>query len=413
MRAFYISHSRLSRRISLGARGLAAGWRGAVKRGLKHFILRALGPALPYINPIMSAPQPLQQLDRTYVRVQKRKLSYFAGCDYFRLASHPQILEAMQEGLAKYGLNVSASRLTTGNHELYELLEARLAEFFGTEAAVLAANGYMPNLMVAQALAGQFSHALIDERAHGCLFDAAQLLDCPVLRFKHRDPNDLARILRRLGRVKPLLLTDGMFSHDGSLAPLKHYLAHLPARGLVLLDDAHGAGVLGPTGRGTPEHAAVSDDRIIQTITLSKAFGVYGGAVLGPRELKRIIIEKSRIYMGNTPLPLPLANAALKSLELVKKDKSLRKRLARNTNHIKAALRTAGFPLGDFPGPIIPLVPKNRNTASRLKRRLLAEGIHPPFIKYPGGPEGGYFRFVISSEHTQNQLDALLKALLA
>ena len=361
----------------------------------------------------MSAPQPLQQFNRTYVRVQNRKLSYFAGCDYFRLASHPQILKAMREGLAKYGLNVSASRLTTGNHELYELLETRLGEFFGTEAAVLAANGYMPNLIVAQALAGQFSHALIDERAHGCLFDAAQLLDCPVLKFKHRDPDDFASVLRRLGKVKPLVLTDGMFSHDGSVAPLKEYLAHLPARGLVLLDDAHGAGVLGGAGRGTSEYFGVPNDQIIQTITLSKAFGVYGGAVLGPRELKRAIIEKSRIYVGNTPLPLPLANAALKSLELVKKDKSLRKRLARNTSYVKAALRASGFPLGDFPGPIIPLVPKNSRAAERLRRRLLAEGIHPPFIKYPGGPEGGYFRFVISSEHTQGQLDALLKALLA
>jgi 7-keto-8-aminopelargonate synthetase-like enzyme len=376
-------------------------------------ILRALDIALPYINSTMTTPQLLQQLDRTYVRVQNRKLSYFAGCDYFRLASHPQILKAIREGLAKYGLNVSASRLTTGNHELYELLEAHLADFFGAEAAVLAANGYMPNLIVAQALAGQFSHALIDERAHGCLFDAAQLLDCPVLKFKHRDPNDLARTLRRLGRIKPLLLTDGMFSHDGSVAPLKEYLAHLPERGLVLLDDAHGAGVLGGAGCGTPEYAAVPRDRIIQTITFSKAFGVYGGAALGSPELKRAIIEKSRIYVGNTPLPLPLAHAALKSLELVKKDRSLRKRLARNTSHVKAALRASGVQLGDFPGPIIPVVPKNDNPASRLKRRLLAGGIHPPFIKYPGGPEGGYFRFVISSEHTQGQLDALLKALLA
>src|SRR5579871_5658551 len=192
----------------------------------------------------------LQQVDRTYVRFQNRKLIYFAGCDYFRLASHPEVLKAAAAGVKKFGLNVAASRLTTGNHQLYEELEASLAKFFGSETATLASNGYAPNLMVAQALAGKFSHALIDERAHGCLVDAAQLLDCPVIKFKHRSPDDVARIATRLGDAQLILLTDGVFSQDGGIAPLKEYLAALPRSATILVDDAHGAGVLGESGRG-------------------------------------------------------------------------------------------------------------------------------------------------------------------
>jgi 8-amino-7-oxononanoate synthase len=359
----------------------------------------------------MTVSPTLQQVDRTYVRFQGRKLSYFAGCDYFRLASHPKVLAAAALGLKKYGLNVAASRLTTGNHQLYEQLEKSIRDFFGAETATLASNGYTPNLMAAQALAGHFSHALIDERAHGCLLDAALLLDCPSIKFKHRSADDLVRVLKRLGNARPIVLTDGMFSHNGAIAPLKDYLAILPKHAAILLDDAHGAGTLGKTGRGTPELAGVPTDRIIQTITLSKAFGVYGGAVLGPASLREAIVARSRIFVGNTPLPLPLANAAIKSIAILKADRSLRIRLARNASYLKYGLAHHGFPVADTPGPIIPLIPKSPRQAEDLKRRLLAAGIYPSFIKYPGGPESGYFRFVISSQHTRKQLSVLLRTL--
>lgn len=360
----------------------------------------------------MSVSPTLQQVDRTYIRFEGRKLSYFAGCDYFRLASHPRVLRAATNGVEQFGLNVAASRLTTGNHRLYEQLEQRLVAFFGADSATLTSNGYTPNLIAAQALAGQFSHALIDERAHGSLVDAARFLDCPVVTFKHSDPAALARVFKRLRPAKPIILTDGMFSHNGAIAPLRQYVALLPAGGAILLDDAHGAGTLGKTGRGTPEECGVSTRRIIQTITLSKAFGVYGGAVLGPRKLREAIIARSHIFVGNTPLPLPLANAALTSIAVLKADHSFRTRLFKNTSYVKRALARAGFSVGDTPGPIIPLIPQNPKHANALKRRLLAAGIHPPFIKYPGGPSSGYFRFVICSEHSRRQLNALIRAVL-
>src|SRR5262245_42323385 len=139
----------------------------------------------------MTEPEPLQQINRTYVRFRNRKLSYFSGCDYFRMASDPRVMAAVRAGLQRFGLNVAASRLTTGNHALYARLERALSRFFDAESALLTGGGYITNLIVCQTLAGRFSHALIDERAHPSLADAARFLDCPVLKFRHQDPNEL------------------------------------------------------------------------------------------------------------------------------------------------------------------------------------------------------------------------------
>jgi 8-amino-7-oxononanoate synthase len=359
----------------------------------------------------MNEAGPLQQINRTYVRSHGRTLSYFGGCDYFRLASHPKILKAVGEGLRRYGLNVAASRVTSGNHEVYPRLERELASFFDAPAALLTSTGYITNLVVAQSLAAQFSHALIDERAHAALQDAAQLLNCPVLAFKHRDAAGFATTLRRCGPgARPVVLTDGMFSRDGAIAPLRAYLKLLPRDGLVIVDDAHGAGTLGGAGRGTVELEGIRRDQLVQNITLSKAFGVYGGAILCSGKLRRRFAS-SRMFVGSTPLPLPLAFAARQSLQLLRRDRSLRRRLEANTKSTKSALRSAGFDLPKFPGPIIPLHFDKANLNARLKRALLAADILPPFIQYHGGPATGYFRFVISSEHTPRQLEQLIGAL--
>lgn len=360
----------------------------------------------------MTEPEPLEAIGRTWIGYQGRRLVYFAGCDYFRLARHPQVLAAARAGLQNDGLNVAASRLTTGNHRLYGELEQRLARFFGGEDALLVPTGYLADLIVGQALAGNFSHALLDEQAHPALEDAARFLDCPVLRFKHADPNDVAEAARRCGPgAKLLLLTDGMFSRDGAAAPLAEYLDALPGDAWLLVDDAHGAGVLGKTGRGTLEYAGVGRGRIIQTVTLSKAFGAYGGAILGTRSLRRRILERSGMFVGSTPLPLPLVHAACKSLQVLAADPTLRRRLRDNADYVKNVLRRAGWALAENPGPIVMLVPKARQVA-KLKSALLAAGIYPSFLRYPGGPTGGYFRFVISSEHSRKQLDELLDVLL-
>jgi 7-keto-8-aminopelargonate synthetase-like enzyme len=363
----------------------------------------------------ITEPLALQQIDRTYVRYQGQKLSYFSGCDYFRLASDPRLFQALEDGVQKYGLNVSASRLTSGNHVLYQQLETSLRDFFDARAALLVPTGYMANLVVAQALAGNFSHALIDEGCHPSLSDAAQLLDCPILHFKTRDVEDVARCVQRCGSgARLLLLTDGLFSRDGSIAPLAGYFRALPKDAWILVDDAHGAGVLGATGKGSFEHASLLRERIIQTITLSKAFGVYGGAILGSVALRRSVIRRSRIFIGSTPLPLPLANAALQSIKIMKREGGLRrKRLQANTRYVRKSLHDFSLFGDEAWSPIIAITPREPQKTTKLSRDLLRAKIYPPLINYPGGPSRGSFRFAISSEHERSQLDRLITVLTA
>ena len=354
----------------------------------------------------------LQQIDRTCVRYRGRKLSYFSGCDYFRLSSHPAVLRAAESGLRQFGLNVAASRVTTGNHPIYPKLERELARFFKAEDALLISTGYLTNLVVAQALAGSFSHVLIDERAHPSLQDAALYFDGPVLRFKHREATAVKQSVARCGKhARIILLTDGVFAHDGTCAPLREYLKALPRDGKILVDDAHGAGVVGKTGKGTLEETNAGRNRIIQCLTLSKAFGVYGGAVLGTRKLRERILARSRLFAGSTPFPLPLANAALKSVELLRTGRTFRRRLLANMKFVRTGLERAGLVLPDAPAPIVPLVVSDKRKQTEMKRQLLGAGIFPPFIKYPGGPAGGYFRFALSSEHSQEQLKKLVEVL--
>jgi glycine C-acetyltransferase/8-amino-7-oxononanoate synthase len=293
-------------------------------------------------------------------------------------------------------------------------LEEKFAAFFGAQSALLVSGGYVTNLIVAQALAGTFSHAIVDEKAHPSLWDAARILDCPIVKLRHRNTQDLEQVVRRCGPgARLMLMTDGMFAHDGSVAPLAKYLEIIPKDALILVDDAHGAGVLGQTGKGSLEHEAVGRKQIIQTVTLSKAFGAYGGAILVTGRLRKRIIGQSKMFLGSTPLPLPLANAAIRSVQILKTDRSLRARLTANVKLVKDALHRAGGLTEITPGPIVPVLPRSAKEQTRIQRELLKSQIFPPFVKYATGPANGYYRFVISSEHSRKQLDSLLEVLTA
>jgi glycine C-acetyltransferase/8-amino-7-oxononanoate synthase len=202
-----------------------------------------------------------------------------------------------------------------------------------------------------------------------------------------------------------------MFAHDGSTAPLRKYLAMLPKAGRMLVDDAHGAGVLGQTGRGTLELEGVGRRQIIQCATLSKAFGSYGGVVLGPRDLREKILSSSRVFVGTTPLPPPMAGAGLAALKILRAGHALRKKLFANLKGTRDGLRAAGWAIAETPGPIIRLLPLEAPQVAALKSKLLAAGIYPPFLKYPGGSAKGIFRFVISSGHQRRQLERLVSVL--
>jgi 7-keto-8-aminopelargonate synthetase-like enzyme len=219
-----------------------------------------------------------------------------------------------------------------------------------------------------------------------------------VVEYKHRDAKEAAQCIAR-DQGKTIVMTDGVFAHDGTLAPLPELLKALPQNGTLLVDDAHGAGVLGSNGRGTVEHFGIRDQRIIRTITLSKAFGAYGGAVLANRRVCKSIISQSSLFAGSTPLPPPLAEAAFASAATIAGDTTMRNRLRRN-------LKLIGKDT-----PIIAITPKTAKEVDRLKKRLLKAGVFPSFIRYPSGPASGYFRFAISSEHTPEQVETLLGAI--
>lgn len=345
----------------------------------------------------MTLPEPLQQIDRTWVHWRGQTLAYFAGCDYFRMASHPEVLAAARDALDQYGLNVAASRWTTGNHLLYNQLENAIAEFFDSKSALLVSNGYLTNTAVIQGLRDQITHILIDDRSHSSLSEAAKAC-ANVIQFAHRNPQDLAQKIPANSR--PLIMTDGVFSQNGSLAPLREYHQALPKDAYLLVDDSHGAGVLGAHGRGTPEFFGIKSDRLIQSVTLSKAFGAYGGAIVASPEICQSIADHSPLIIGATPFPLPCAAAALASLRILK-DSPHRACLKENCDLLKPNL--------DF--PILAVTPENKTSQERLANSLLAHGIFPSHIRYQHGPPQGYFRFAISSEHTSAQLDALANAL--
>jgi 7-keto-8-aminopelargonate synthetase-like enzyme len=353
-------------------------------------------------------------VDDVLVAENGRRFVYFGGCDYLRLSRHPAVHAAVCRALREHGLNVAASRATTGNHALYEELETELARFFGVEAAVLAASGYATNLLVAQTLAGLASHVLIDARAHPSLTDAAGLISPRVTRFAHRRVPNLERRLGRLpGGARPVIMTDGLFARDGALAPLGGYLEVCPRNGWLVVDDAHGAGVLGGQGRGTPELCGVHSPRLIHTITLSKAFGVFGGAVLTTRRLAERVRRGSRLFRGSTPMPLPLAAGALASLRVWQADGARRARLGANIARLRAALGGGGLVGPEPASPVVSVQATSPAAAGRLRRLLRRRGIYPSCIRYPGATEAGYFRFALSSEHTGRQVDMLAETLLA
>lgn len=356
-------------------------------------------------------PPPLTTATPTEVFRKGRRLLYFAGCDYLRLATDPGIVEAACDAARRYGLGVSASRLTTGNHPLYLETEKVARQYFRSPAAVLTTTGYHANLVAAQALSGRFTHACIDSRAHPSLRDAVQFLGAKVITFPHRDPDGLARRCRRIFEGSRLVLvTDGIFAHDGSIAPLDLYRKILPSSAWLWVDDCHAVGTLGPAGRGTHEFLGLSRARLVQTATLSKAFGAQGGLVLANQSICSDALKRSHAFAGGTPPPLPMAAAATAALRRLATEPHRLQRLTLNVRSVKERLHAAGLLDDVTPGPVFGLHP-DKPKATRLRSGLLAAGILPPWIRYPGGPVSGYFRFAISSEHTAEQLDRLLQVL--
>jgi len=365
------------------------------------------------LNGAVREPPVLRPIDATHVEVRGRRLLAFVGSDYLRMSWHPAVRRGGKHGIQGYGTGACASRMTTGNLPIYGELETALRRYFGVGSATLTSAGYTAPMVAVQALAAEHDQVLVDAKAHGCLVDAAMVSGLPTSRFEHSDPIDLERQLDRLGRgQRVLVLVNGLDPVDGTVGPLADLRAVVGQRGTLLVDDAHGVGVLGRRGRGVAEWAGMAFRGLVVTLTLSKAFGSYGGVVLGDSELRHRILTSSRIFTGNTPPAPASVSASLASVRVLQREGvRLRARLWKNLERLPARIRGLGAGGDAGPGPMFAVKPASDNDAERLRLRLLRAGIYPSLIRYPNGPAAQFFRFAVSSAHTTGQVESLAEVL--
>jgi 8-amino-7-oxononanoate synthase len=334
-----------------------------------------------------------------------RRLVSFSCNDYLGLSSHPALADAARDAIARYGVGAGASRLVTGNHPLYEALEARLARLKGTQAACVFGSGYLANTGIVPALVGRGDLVLIDELAHACLWAGARLSGATVVPFGHNDLDDLRALLgeRRAGHGKTLILTDGVFSMDGDLAPLpalgrlgREYDAWLMA------DDAHGIGVVG-RGRGSTFVAGIAADVPLQMGTLSKAIGAYGGYLCASAPVIELMKNRARTFVYSTALPPAVVAAAIAAVDLITANPGLAA-----APLAKARTFTARAGLAPAKSQIVPLIVGAAEAALAAARLLETEGflvvpIRPPTV----APGTARLRFAFTARHDDNDIARL------
>lgn len=348
--------------------------------------------------------------------VDGRRCLVFCSNDYLGLASDPRLVEALRRGASAWGVGAGASHLVNGHAVPHHALEEELAAFTGRERALLFSTGYMANLGVLGALAGRGDVVCEDRLNHASLLDAAVLARARLVRYPHADPGDLARRLARLdGARARLIVTDGVFSMDGDLAPLPELAACARGGTLLMVDDAHGLGVLGEQGRGTLEHFGLSAAEVPVLVgTLGKAFGTFGAFVAGDADLIETLIQHARSYIYTTALPPAVAEATRASLRLVQDEPERRARLRRLVQRFRRGAAEIGLPLMDSPTPIQPLLVGDARAANDLSAALWERGILVTAIRPPTVPAGtARLRIALSAAHDDAQVDRLLEALEA
>ncbi len=344
------------------------------------------------------------------VRVDGRDLVVFAGCDYLGLSHAPEVAAALKNGLETYGVSSSGSRATTGNARAHDDLERDLARFLGTEAALLVPDGYLSNLVVAQALAPQIDAALVDREAHVSVLDALAATSIRFIPYGFCDAASAALAARALAGKAFALFTDGAYPVMKGIAPLRALLALLPRDGVLVVDDCHVTGVLGRTGRGSLEHHGLDDPRIVVTGTLSKALGCFGGFVAGRADIVELARSRSRAYVGSTPVPPALASAGSAAIALIEREPQLVQRLQANVGRVRTALQRAGISAHDLPLPVFAWKSATDAHGDRIHARLRERGVLIPHVHYPDGL-GSYFRLAVSAAHDAAAIARLESAL--
>lgn len=345
-------------------------------------------------------------------RVPPRGALNFCSNDYLGLATHPEVVRAFADAVMKYGVGSGASHLVTGHTREHEVLEEALAAFTGREKALVYSTGYMANMGVISALADQKAAIVSDKLNHASLIDGCRLSGAKVARYRHADLDHASELLANLAsEVKSrLLVTDGVFSMDGDLAPLPELArACRVANAWLLVDDAHALGVLGATGRGSCEHFGLGvEDVPILIGTFGKAFGSFGAFVAGAADLIDFLVQKSRTYIYTTALPPAVAAATFAALDVAQRDGWRRERVLAHARRVHGVL---GLP-GTSVSPIVPLILGDEARAISASRELEARGFLVTAIRPPTVPAGtARLRVTLSATHEESQVDSLIAAL--
>lgn len=329
--------------------------------------------------------------------------------NYLGLADHPALSRASIAATERFGTSSAASRLVSGTMELHELLEAEVAAFKQTAAALVFNSGYAANSGIISALAGRGDVIFSDRLNHASIVDGALLSGARLVRYPHNDHAALARLLeKRRGSGRCLIVTDGVFSMDGDIAPLKELVDLKRSHdALLMVDDAHGSGVLGPQGRGSAELLGVMGAVDIQMGTFGKALGSFGAYAAVSGELRELLINRARSFIFSTSLPPAVLAASLAALQLVRSAEgaALRERLLANAALFRGLLRDAGFSTGCGTTQIVPLMTGDTEVTMRFSALLLAEGIFAQGIRPPTVPAGACrLRCTLMATHTPEEL---------
>ena len=345
-----------------------------------------------------------------------RRYVNFCSNDYLGLARDPALTQALSDGAARFGVGSGASPLVCGHNSAHQALEAELATFTGRERALVFSTGYMANLGVVSTLAGRGDWVVEDRLNHASLIDAAILSRARLRRYPHVDVAALERILAQSASQNKLVLTDGVFSMDGDRAPLAA-IARICARhgAWLMVDDAHGMGVLGKTGAGSLEVVGLGMEAVpILMGTFGKAFGVFGAFVAGSHVLIESLIQVARSYVYTTALPPALAETIRVSLRLVRAGSERRKHLSALIGRFTTKAAERGLPLTGSDTPIQPLILGEASKAVAVSEALKAHGILIVPIRPPTVPKGtARLRVTLSAAHSEDQVDHLVDALAA
>lgn len=337
----------------------------------------------------------------------------FCSNDYLGLANHPKLISALQRGAQEFGIGAGAAHLVSGHFAPHEQLEQALAAFVGKPAAVLFSTGYMANLGVVQALAGRGDTVFADKLNHASLNDAMLLSRAVVKRYRHGDMAQLADLLSKTMSGRKLICTDAVFSMDGDFAPLAELLALAEQYDAwLLVDDAHGFGVVGEQGCGSLSHYGIGSPRIIYMATLGKAAGVSGAFVAAQQVVIDTLINSARSYVYTTATPPALSVALLESLRLIAGGDELRAHLHQRIAQLKAGLAGLPWPLMPSDTAIQPLTVGENQAALDLSQALRERGIWVAAIRPPTVPEGtARLRITLSAAHNEADVSHLLEAL--